>query len=116
MLVGEVAADLPPTTLADVALLTHELVMNGVRHGAPGAEGVELKVERAETQLRVEVVDDGDGFQATSTGNGSEVPGGLGLRLVAEVADHWGITRTDRTRVWFEIALDGHEEQPASEG
>lgn len=105
MLVGEAVSFLPPPELADVALLTHELVMNGVRHGSAGggADTIRLRLERGDHRLRVEVVDRGAGF-----GNGRRPDAGrpgLGLRLVAGIAAVWGISHTDRTRVWFEVEL-----------
>lgn len=109
MLVGEAVSDLPPAKLADVALLTHELVMNGVRHGSTrsSGDGIEVMVDRAEDQVRVEVVDQGEGFPRRAAGDRRGPR--LGLRFVSRIADHWGITHTDRTRVWFEVALPRDE-------
>lgn len=105
MLVGETVSFLPPPRLADVALLTHELVMNGVRHGSStsDADTIRLRVERGDGRLRVEVVDRGAGFGNGRRGRAGRA--GLGLRLVAGIAAVWGISRRDRTCVWFEMDL-----------
>lgn len=104
LLVGELADDLPAHTIADIALLTHELIMNGVRFGAGSGGSVTLSIERNSDRVRVEVCDEGGGFPSgpgESKGQGA----GLGLRFVDALADHWGVDSADRTRVWFELAL-----------
>jgi anti-sigma regulatory factor (Ser/Thr protein kinase) len=103
-----VEADREPTLL----LLVSELVSNSVRHaGLSEAERIRLRARLREDCARVEVCDAGrsgsipdrrePGVQALE-------PGGLGLVLVDEMADRWGVRReADETCVWFELACAG---------
>ena len=85
--------------LETLRLLVSELVTNAVRHG-----GREQPVEVHavwNAEVRVEVVDHGDGFvPGPRTGNLDE-PGGFGLLLVGRLADQWGVETDNETRVWF---------------
>jgi anti-sigma regulatory factor (Ser/Thr protein kinase) len=96
--------DLPPARLADVMLLTSELVTNAIRHG--GAAGpddrIRVRVLRRGRRARIEVCDDGPGFAANPPSRPTE--GGMGLELVDRLADAWGTDRRGRaTLVWFEV-------------
>ena len=90
--------------LASVELLTTELVSNAVRHGGAG-EGsiVVLHLALAPGRLRVEVCDEGRGFEPHRPTPYGE--GGYGLFLVSEVATIWGVSHDGGTRTWFEFAL-----------
>jgi anti-sigma regulatory factor (Ser/Thr protein kinase) len=90
----------------DAALIASELVGNAVRHGAPLPSG----------QLTVSWSLDADGYQISVTDGGaveSAAAGisarqaggqdteGRGLRIVAELADTWGVAAEDgATTVW----------------
>src|SRR3954452_15037468 len=91
--------------LASVELLTTELVSNAVRHGgADEDEVVVLHVATAPGCLRVEVCDQGSGFQP-----GRPTPygeGGYGLFLVSEVSSRWGVSQEDGNCAWFEFDLE----------
>ena len=96
----EVDADL----MADVRLLVSELVTNSVRHsgvGPPDSVGLDVAVD-SET-IRVEVRDNGSGFEPRRRDPNRTRPGGWGLYLVDMLADRWGVVRNHFTRVWFEI-------------
>lgn len=86
----------------DVLLVVSELVSNSVRHGAPGE--VAVKVEAQDDHVRVEVTDDGEGFEL-------EAPRGegLGLTLVEKIARSWGVVNDGRFTVWAEIPKDPTE-------
>jgi anti-sigma regulatory factor (Ser/Thr protein kinase) len=86
-------------------LLVSELVTNSVRHAATGpADAVGLVVSISAIDLRVEVLDGGPGFDRPVRLDGEiEGGGGLGLRLVDQIADRWGVQPGQRTRVWFEL-------------
>jgi anti-sigma regulatory factor (Ser/Thr protein kinase) len=87
--------------MRDVRLLVSELVTNAVRH-AEGA-AVRLIVSVVGGVLRVEVHDPGRGFEVRPPPDDPLRASGWGLVLVEELADRWGVDRTPRTRVWFEM-------------
>jgi PAS domain S-box-containing protein len=106
--VGRAERVLPPDRLGDVALMTSEVVTNAIRHG--GAAGpddrVRVCVAADATRVRVEVRDDGPGFDAAGRTVIATPPGegGMGLGLVAGLADAWGAEREGgATVVWFEV-------------
>jgi anti-sigma regulatory factor (Ser/Thr protein kinase) len=95
--------------LAILLLLVSELVSNSVRHaGLREGEPIRLLARRHEKTARVEVCDAGRSGTVPSRRApifGEVEPGGLGLVLVDEMADRWGVERDgDVTRVWFELA------------
>ena len=90
-------------------LLVSELITNSVRHsGVRADEHIRLRARCDGRRAFVEVCDPGrsgrvPGRRAPSL----DVlePGGLGLMLVQEMAERWGVERTaSETCVWFEIA------------
>jgi anti-sigma regulatory factor (Ser/Thr protein kinase) len=88
---------------SDVSLLVSELVTNAIRHGGSRPDGaVELVATAAPEKVRVEVADDGPGFDPAEAHRDREA-GGFGLKLVEKLANRWGVTTTPRARVWFEI-------------
>jgi len=96
--------NIQPGTLATLRLLVSELVSNAVMHSdAPSASEIQLRVHLlAESAVRVEVIDRGNGFTPKPT-SGIPYGGGYGLYLVDKQATHWGVDQMDGTRVWFEI-------------
>jgi anti-sigma regulatory factor (Ser/Thr protein kinase) len=95
---------LHPAAMEDVRLLVSELVTNSVRHSRTGAgETIGLDVSVARGTVRVEVCDDGVGFEPRPRQPGQSKAGGWGLFLVEKLADRWGVVRNHITRVWFEI-------------
>jgi serine/threonine-protein kinase RsbW len=86
-------------------LMVSELVTNSVRHGGLGpSDRIELRLD-LEGGLRVEVVDPGDSF--TPRRRELAQPGGWGLVVVEQLAERWGVVRTDATCVWFEVPVAG---------
>lgn len=91
---------------ARVALLVSELVSNAVLHGS--GDAIELSADLDDGRVRVEVYDDGGGFEPPPPPReGEPVPAGWGLYLVSRLADRWGVDGGRRTRVWFEIDHHG---------
>ena len=80
-------------------LLVSEVVTNAVRHGSNGRP-VELHASW-NSEVRVEVSDDGEGFTPAPRIGALDEPGGFGLYLVGRLADRWGVETDDGTTVWF---------------
>lgn len=82
----------------DVVLVVSELVSNSVRHAS--SNGIDVKVTARSGRIRVEVTDEGPGFD-------SEVPrgDGLGLTIVEKLADRWGLQDgRQKFTVWAELS------------
>lgn len=104
-----------PHLLDPVALLTSELVTNAVLHaGTP----LEVTVRHTGGAVRVEVADESITRPAPRDAD-EDADTGRGLRLVATLADGWGVdARPDGKAVWLEVhdrarsngwAADGRE-------
>jgi anti-sigma regulatory factor (Ser/Thr protein kinase) len=108
------AGRLDQEEIATVVLLTSELVTNAVIHPtAPLDSTIGLRISVRTNGVRVEVDDQGDGFdpaaRAVATGRG-----GRGLFLVDQCAASWGARRTEADRgnrfcVWFDFTSDQRE-------
>jgi len=83
-------------------LLVSELVSNSVRHSNASNGVIELVACITPSVLRVEVSDDGDGFEPPPVAN-DDAESGRGLELVQKLADRWGRPTGLRTSVWFEL-------------
>ncbi len=93
--------EIDPEVRSDVMLLVSELVTNGVKYGGAGA--LQLQIESKRTgHLRVEVIDQGGGFEPKARDRPKTEAGGWGLHLVETLADRWGV-HAGSTHVWFEI-------------
>jgi anti-sigma regulatory factor (Ser/Thr protein kinase) len=103
---------------AELTLLVSELVTNSVRHAAVGPDGsLDLLVGVSDDGvLRVEVSDDGHGFQPASVGPNRDLTSGWGLYLVDALADRWGVARGKPARVWFELRWKGGRPAPRDPG
>jgi serine/threonine-protein kinase RsbW len=93
---------------ATLLLLVSELVSNSVRHaGLRADEHIHLRARCDRECTYVEVCDAGrSGGIPVKQQNGDALePGGLGLVLVDEMADRWGVAcHGHETCVWFELA------------
>jgi anti-sigma regulatory factor (Ser/Thr protein kinase) len=89
-------------------LLVSELVSNSVRHAGLGDdERIRLRARSDRECTYVEVCDAGRSGRVPAKRGNQDVldPGGLGLVLVDEMADRWGVACSDdETCVWFELA------------
>jgi two-component sensor histidine kinase len=98
--VDVIGHSVPAAVREDTHLVVSELVTNGLRHGQGGVT-LSLAVS-AEGRMSGEVVDEGDGFEVPPVPSG---PGGLGLTMVAALAETWGVQR-GTTRVWFAMPAE----------
>jgi two-component sensor histidine kinase len=92
--------------LHDALLVASELVTNAVRHSlCREDEFLTVGVTRDE-RLRVAVLDPGASGQSAEIANRPVELGGLGLKVVEELAAAWGTERRDNGyRVWAELEL-----------
>jgi two-component sensor histidine kinase len=80
-----------------------ELVTNSVLHaGLRPDQEIEVAIDAAD-RVRVEVADHGRGVDEDGGGATDERDGRRGLFLVGLLATRWGVERSDRARVWFEL-------------
>jgi anti-sigma regulatory factor (Ser/Thr protein kinase) len=85
-------------------LVVTELVTNSVRHAGLTAAQIDLLVSARRDLLRLEVIDDGAGFDPAATRpEPARVDGGWGLGIVAQLTDRWEVDLGDSTRVWCEL-------------
>lgn len=110
--VDELGPHLTAHELADLRILVSELVTNSVRYGQ--GRPVWLHALISEGRARVEVDDAGPGFEVPAELPRGGDRSGWGLVLVAALADRWGVDRSARTKVWFELGLNGAHPPPES--
>ncbi len=93
-------ARVDPRTSGDLMLLVSELVTNAVRHA--GSDEFEVRLAVAPDKLRLEVQDEGEGFdpRIAPSDDGS---GGYGLFIVDRLADRWGVERDEGGVIWVEL-------------
>lgn len=93
---------LDPAEYQVLSLLITELIANSVRHSR--ADGpVRLEIELTDELARVDVRDQGHGFDADGRNGGSPLDSHWGLHLVEVLADRWGVEAEPTTTVWFEL-------------
>lgn len=81
----------------DLSLIVTELVTNSVRHGN-GIGKIEVSVRSSPERIRLEVTDPGTGFRHKDTS------GGIGLRIVDQLSERWGVEVDDHCTVWVELS------------
>jgi serine phosphatase RsbU (regulator of sigma subunit)/anti-sigma regulatory factor (Ser/Thr protein kinase) len=102
--IGELEPTLEHAVFTNLRLLVSELVTNSIRHAdAPASAFLKLRATVFRDYVRVEVGDDGHGFDPSELVRGHDAASGWGLYLVDQLADRWGVANTDGTNVWFEI-------------
>lgn len=74
--------------LQDATVLTSELVTNAVRHGTGR---IVFRADLDQNRLRVEVIDQGGGFEHAIREREFLDVEGWGLRLVDSIASRWGV-------------------------
>ena len=91
--------------MVDVMLMLSELVTNAVRHPSVAANAtVNVDIALADDCLRIEVADDGNGFDIPDVAPSSS--GGMGLLIVDAAASRWGVSDGVPHFVWFELDRD----------
>ena len=100
------AGELDSTTFETLRLVATELLTNAIRHanlnhGSPVAMRVWVRPDL----IRIEVHDDGDGFDPPSGGPDPDpfAESGRGLVAIDALAERWGVDRYAGTTVWVEL-------------
>ena len=96
-------AELTADELDTVRLLMSELVNNAVLHGQGQ---ITMKAEAASTEIRVDVIDGGTGFERHVRHTGFDGLGGRELQIVEAESSRWGISE-GTAHVWFELERRG---------
>jgi anti-sigma regulatory factor (Ser/Thr protein kinase) len=99
---------LAPEVRHDLALVTRELVANVVDHaGHLDGDEMTVSVTQDETRLLLEVGDHGPGFtvQQAAENRRDAQARQLGLFIVDQFSDGWGVRQDIGFTVWAEIAL-----------
>ncbi len=91
----------------DVVLVVSELATNAVLHsGCTPEDEFELLAELVPSGVRIAVIDSGRSDSEPRRGDGDPLqPGGMGLKVVEELARCWGSERRGSVSVWAELAL-----------
>jgi anti-sigma regulatory factor (Ser/Thr protein kinase) len=91
--------------LQSLRLLITELMTNCIRHaGVDEHTAIGLEVCLSPDRLRCVVADPGPGFERPEViQQHADRPGGFGLVILDSIADHWGLTRDELFRVWFDV-------------
>ena len=105
---------------ATLTLLTSEVVTNAVIHPDPGVGGsVRLAITAYADRVRVEVSDDGSGFDADNLPARPRETGGHGLIVVDGLASRWGTSRRtgdgEGFCVWFELEVESQRSRSPDE-
>jgi hypothetical protein len=107
-------AHIPATTASDAVLLVSELVTNSAVHAnVCRHRALTVEVTTLDDRPRIAVTDPGLRLTPCMLPPDPETPGGLGLLLVDELCEAWGIWQDlGTTYVWCELLLD---QSPPSE-
>ena len=97
-------AELDPVLAQDLRLLVTEAVKNSVQHAGVGPEdSIGLKIVVQPALIRIEVSDDGPGFEPDASRPTEDEVTGWGLFLIDQLSERWGVVREKNTTVWFEV-------------
>jgi serine/threonine-protein kinase RsbW len=105
---SQLEGQIPASTASDAGLLVSELVTNSVVHAKVGRRrALSVEVMMLDDRLRIAVTDPGSRLTPCLLPPDPEAPGGLGLLLVDELCETWGIWQDlGPTCVWCELLLD----------
>jgi hypothetical protein len=99
--------DVPPGVHQSAALVTSELVTNGIRYGSgdPGAV-LTFRAQRFDGKLVLEVVNEATTGERPLVQAGDPMRmSGRGLAIVALLSSRWGTDTGEQTRVWCELTI-----------
>jgi anti-sigma regulatory factor (Ser/Thr protein kinase) len=100
-----VDAELDPVLAQDLRLLVTEAVKNSVQHAGVGPDdSIGLKITVRSEHVRIEVSDDGPGFEPDASPPEEDEVAGWGLFLIDQLSDRWGVVHDKGTTVWFEVS------------
>jgi anti-sigma regulatory factor (Ser/Thr protein kinase) len=99
-------SELDAELVADIMLLSSELVTNAYRHSGTRSDGrIALRVSMKGGVVRVEVEDHGEAPSEPHLREPDET-GGWGLHIVSQLADRWGTKKTGTGNlVWLELKI-----------
>lgn len=98
-------AELDPVLAQDLRLLVTEAVKNSVQHAGVGPEdSIGLKIAVHPNRVRIEVTDQGPGFEPDASRPDEDEVSGWGLFLIDQLSDRWGVVQEEETTVWFEVS------------
>ena len=105
---SQLAGHIPCTTASDAALLVSELVTNSVVHANVGPRrALTVELTTLDDRVRIAVTDPGSRVRPCLLPPDPETPGGLGLLLVDELCETWGVWQDlGPTCVWCELLVD----------
>lgn len=100
-------ADRVGEIIGDVMLVASELVTNAVRHsGCSRDQMVRIDASLEAERVRISVCDPGVSGRSAQARQPSDLAdGGMGLRIVDQLADRWGTARTRGYCVWAEMTV-----------
>jgi anti-sigma regulatory factor (Ser/Thr protein kinase) len=87
-------------------LALSEVMTNSVKHARlRPSQLIDVQVVLLASLLRIEVTDDGPGFQPVAKGPdpSNAAAGGWGLWLIDQLTDRWGVDCSHSTRLWLEF-------------
>jgi anti-sigma regulatory factor (Ser/Thr protein kinase) len=96
--------ELDPVLAQDLRLLVTEAVKNSVQHAGVGPDdSIGLKIAVRPERVRIEVTDNGPGFEPDASRPDEDESSGWGLFLIDQLSERWGVVHEDLTMVWFEV-------------
>lgn len=102
-------AELDPVLAQDLRLLVTEAVKNSVQHAGVGPEdSIGLKIAVRDDRVRIEVTDQGPGFEPDPSRPGEDEATGWGLFLIDQLSDRWGVVQDQGTTVWLEVGRNAN--------
>ena len=101
----DLCADVDDDVLDRGLLAMTEVMTNSVKHAQlEPSQSIDVDFELLAALLRIEVSDDGVGFEPPAAGPAQgNAGGGWGLWLVYQLTDRWGVDFSHSTRVWLEF-------------
>jgi serine/threonine-protein kinase RsbW len=92
--------------IGDATLVVHELVINGLTHGAPDEHNqIEVSGRIADDELVISVVDHGNRGTVAAQPFTDDRTHGRGLSIVAMLSSSWAVDRSSGTRVSARLPL-----------